>query len=186
MTRAVRLTLAVAIGVLLVLHAIARGPSQLLWACHVASCGIAIGLVFDRPRMVAAGVLFQVGTGVPAYLLDAIVNRRTYATSVLLHTVPAVVGVWALWGRPFPRRSLVPALLIHPAAMVAAYAFADPALNVMLVEQPWDATSSVLSTLWMSWLVNIVLAMALTTAGWLVVRVVWRRWDDPRRADRAW
>jgi hypothetical protein len=177
MTRAVRSTVAVAIVGLLVLHAIAWSPSQLLWACHVASVAIVIGLAFDQPRLVAAGVLFHVGEGIPAYVLDALAAGESSIVSVALHTIPVGSGLWALWGRPLPRGILIPAWLVHPVAMLGAYLFADPALNVMLVEKPWQATASLFPALWMSSLVNVALSLACITIGWLVLRLAWKRWE---------
>src|SRR5215211_2593059 len=148
----VRLAFAVGIGVLLVLHAMARSPSQLLWACHEASLIIAIGLVLDLPRLIAVGVLFHASLGIPVYALDLIFRGETSITSVLLHTLPLAAGASVLWGRPLPHGILLPAWLIQPASMIAAYLLTDPALNVMLVHERYGPTASWFSTLWIAWL----------------------------------
>src|SRR5262249_37783741 len=138
---------------------------------------IAIGLVLDRPRMIAVGLVFHVGEGIPAYVLDAIAGGESSITSVLLHTVPVASAAWALWGRRLPRGILVRAWLVHPSAMVAAYVLADPTLNVMLVQKPWEVTASLFPALWMSWVANLTLSLMFVAAGWLVVRLAWRRWE---------
>jgi hypothetical protein len=175
-SRALRFAIAGAIAVLLVLHAIAWSPSQLVWACHVASLVIAIGFALDRPRWIAVGVVFHVGEGIPAYVLDAISAGDSSITSVLLHTIPVGAGLWALWGRPLPRGILVPAWLLHPGSMVVAYVLTDPALNVMLVHEPWQGTAW-FPALWMSWIANAALSLACLTVGWLVLRLAWKRWS---------
>jgi len=171
-----RIVLAIAIGVLLVLHARSWTPSQLLWACHIASAVIAIGLVLGHRWLIAVGVLFHAGQGIPAYILDLIAVGENSLTSVLLHTVPIGSGVWALWGHRLPRGILVPAWLLHPLAMVAAYFLTDPALNVMLVHKQYGPTAWYPS-LWVSWIANAAISLGCLTIGWLVLRAVWRRWE---------
>lgn len=176
MPPALRPIAAAAIAVLLVLHAMAWSPSQLLWACHAASALLAVGLVAHRPRLVAVGVVFHVGLGIPAFVVDMVVIESSTVTSVLLHVVPLGAGVWALWGQPLPSGVLVRAWLLYPATMVAAYVFGDPALNVMLVHAPYEAASSWFPALWMSWLANAAAALTCLALGWLLVRWGWRRW----------
>ncbi len=168
--------MAAAIVALLVLHARAWGASQLLWACHVASLGIAIGLVLGAPRVVAVGLLFHVGEGIPAYVIGWIADGHTTIRSFLLHTVPLASSAWALWGHRIPRGILVPAWLLHPAAMVAAYLFADPALNVMLVHQPFAPTAAVFSELWIGWIANAAIAFTCVAIARGVLALIERRW----------
>lgn len=171
---ALRRILAATIIGLLVLHAI-PAPAQLLWACHIASAVIAAGLVLDVAYMVAIGLVFHAGEGIPAYVIDLIANGETTLRSVLLHTIPIGSAAWALWGKPFPRNVLVPTWLLHPGAMVAAYRFADPDLNVMLVHEPFGPSATWFPALWMSWLANMGLAFVCITTMWAVLRWVWRR-----------
>lgn len=177
MPPALRPIAAAAIGVLLVLHAMTWSPSQLLWACHVASALLAVGLVADRPRLVAIGFVFHVGLGIPVFLLDVIVMESSTVTSVLLHTLPLAAGAWALWGRPLPGGVLVRAWLLYPIAMVGAYLLGDPAHNVMLVHAPYEPAAAWFPALWMSWLANAAAALTCLALGWLVVRWGWRRWE---------
>jgi hypothetical protein len=170
------MTLAMVIAVLLVLHAISWTPSNLLWPCHIASLAIAVGLVFDLPRLIAAGTLFLIGMGIPAYLFDLVANGDTTRTSLLLHTIPMGSGVWALWGRPLPSRILFQSWLFYPGTLLAAYLFADPALNVMLVYAPYGPTASLFPALWMSWAAFGVLSFAFLAVGSFALRLGWRRW----------
>jgi hypothetical protein len=136
---------------------------------------IAIGLAFDVRRMVAVGLIFHVGEGIPVYAIDWAVTGETTFRSLLLHSVPAGASAWALWGRPLPGGVLVPAWLVHPSAMVVAYIVADPKLNVMLVHEPFAPTASLFPALWISWLANIALSVTCLVLAWLGLRIVWRR-----------
>lgn len=172
---AIRLGCAVAIAVLLVLHANAMSMSQMLWACHIASLILAIGLVLDMPKLIAIGMVFHTGQGIPAWMLDLFVIGDYSITSTLLHTVPLASGAWMLWPKRFPASVLIPTYVLHPFAMLLAYLFTDPALNVMLVHQPYGPFASWFDAVWMSWIANAVLSVAFITAGWLVLRFLWRR-----------
>jgi hypothetical protein len=162
--------------VLLVLHTRSYPVDQLLWACHVASALIAIGLVANVANVVAIGTLFHFGQGIPAYTLELLFGGSPSATSVLLHIVPIATGLWALWGQPLPRRILIPAWLLTPITMVAAYYLADPALNVMLVHESFALTAPIFTARWSLWLGNIALSFAFLATGWLVLRWLARRW----------
>jgi len=84
----IRLACAVAIALLLVLHANAMSMSQMLWACHIASLTLAIGLALDQPKLIAIGMVFHTGQGIPAWMLDLFVVGDYSLTSTLLHSVP--------------------------------------------------------------------------------------------------
>jgi hypothetical protein len=172
----IRYALAATICALLVLHTRSWPVDQLLWACHVASFVIAVGLALGHEKLIAYGTLFHAGQGIPAYILDLIVVGENSVTSVLLHVLPIAAGLWALWGRPLPRTILLGAWLIQPMSMVLAYLFTDPALNVMLVHKPYELTEAWFPTLWMSWLGNLAMSFACLLIGWLVLRWLWRKW----------
>ena len=171
----IRLALAVAILLLLIAHALTWAPTQILWACHVASMVIALGLAFDLPRAIAVGLVFHTGQGIPAWLLDLFVVGEYSVTSTLLHVVPIVACLWALWPKPLPRGILIPAWLLHPFAMVLAYLISDPKLNVMLVHEPYGPAAGMFDAMWMTHAFNIALALGCCTLGYLVLRfVIWR------------
>jgi hypothetical protein len=174
LTRPLRYALAAAIVALLVLHAIMRSPSQLLWTCHLASMLVVIGLVADVPRLLAIGLVFQTGAGLPAYVFGTIVEGDTTLRSVFLHTVPLAASAAALWRRPLPSNILFPACLLHLVAIVLAYVFADPALNVMLIRAPIPPLVGVMTT-WESLLATTALAFVMIALGWLALQLVWRR-----------
>lgn len=170
-----RIALAVVIVGLLVAHGFRFAPTQLLWGCHIASCIIAIGLVLDVPKLIAMGLVFHAGQGIPAWMLDLFVIGDYSVTSTLLHVVPIGACLWALWPKPLPRRILLPAWLIHPFAMVLAYYFSDPELNVMLVHRPYGLAAEWFDALWMSHVFNTALSLLCCSIGWVVLRhVLWR------------
>jgi hypothetical protein len=164
------------LAALLVLHTRAYPVDQLLWACHVATMILAIGLVADHRRLIGIGTVFHTGQGIPAFTLHLLFGGDRTPTSILLHIAPIAIGAWALWGRPLPRGLVVPAWILTPITMVAAYYLADPALNVMLVHEPFEMMAPVMTNRWTLWLGNIALSVGFIGTGWLVLRWLWRRW----------
>src|SRR4051812_37521163 len=69
-----------AVLISLALHAITKGLMllpEMLWACHVASFLIAIGILFQIPKLTTVGFLFHVALGLPGYLMDLITTGNT-------------------------------------------------------------------------------------------------------------
>jgi hypothetical protein len=171
-----RYAAAATLGTLLVLHTRTFPIEQLLWACHVATAVIAVGLVTGRPWVIAIGTVFHAGQGIPAYSLELLAGGAIIWTSVLLHILPVTFGGLALWGTPLPRNIILPAWLLTPITMIAAYFLADPALNVMLVHEPFPMMAPVMPNRAALWLGNIALSLGFISGGWLVLRWLWRRW----------
>lgn len=171
----IRAVCAVAIAGLLVAHALTWAPTQILWACHVASFAIALGLAFDLPRVIAAGFVFHAGQGIPAWMIDLFVVGENSLTSTLLHIIPLASCTWALWPKPLPRGILLPAWGFHPFAMVLAYFLSDPKLNVMLVHEPYGPAAGMFDAMWMTHAFNLALAFVCCAIGWLVLRFIWQR-----------
>jgi hypothetical protein len=173
MTTPVRYACAAAIFVLLVIHSQIMTLHQMVWACHLASLSIALGLALGSPRAVGAGVVFHIGQGIPAYLIDLISTGTTQPTSVLLHTLPISSGLWWLSRKPLPTGLAMRGWGVHVIGMVLAYWLTDPALNVMLVHEPWPVTAWMFPRLWMSWIgVSLASLIAITLAT-LALRAVW-------------
>src|SRR3982750_1427514 len=98
-----RIALGCALAGSLALHAWAMGPQNLphmLWSCHAASAVLSVGLLLNRRLLVAAGLLFHMAVGFPAWLVEIIATRGTFgapeitpqvlATSTLVHVLPLI------------------------------------------------------------------------------------------------
>ena len=142
---------------------------EMLWACHVATAAMAAGVALDLHRVVAAALIFHVGMGLPAFLVDAVANRATSLTSVVAHLVPLVVGALAVRPGGVPRGSVRAAWAFWLVMQAVSFAFTPAHLNVNLVHAPWPPLAGAVPT-WASILANAVLALGFLAAAGAAVR----------------
>lgn len=156
--------------------------AEMLWACHVASLAIGLGILLHRTWLVAVGTLFHVAVGAPAYVLDLIVLRTTTPTSVLIHVLPPLAGLVLLRrGSPWPRWTPVAAGSLYLVLIPISRWLTEPALNVNLAFRPWAPLASLTASPWLTWLGNIAgIALVLPVVDrWL------RRWSARQAVDEA-
>lgn len=70
-------------------------PADMLWACHVATAAVGVGLLAGWPTCVGIGVLWLV-VGVPLWLLDVAAGGELVPTSVLTHAGGLLIGLAGL------------------------------------------------------------------------------------------
>ncbi len=136
----------------LVAHAWSLGHPNLphmLWSCHVASAVLAVGILFNLRSVVAAGFLFHLGIGFPAWLIEMIVTKGTFGspvlvghilvTSSLVHVLPLIAGAIVL--HPLrdvlPRSSIPFAWAIQLGMLPISRWLTPPPLNVNLAHTVW-------------------------------------------------
>ncbi|HEU5072577.1 MAG TPA: hypothetical protein VFU02_00355 [Polyangiaceae bacterium] len=156
--------------------------AEMLWACHVASLSIGLGILLRRIWLVAVGTLFHVAVGIPAYVLDVIVLGTTTFTSVLIHTLPPLAGLVVLRrDGPWPRWTPLAAASLYLALIPLSRWLTEPALNVNLAFRPWPPLAGLAMSPWLTWLGNAVgMAVVLPLFdGWL------RRWSARYRVEGA-
>jgi hypothetical protein len=142
---------------------------EMLWACHVASAMLALGLLFDLPVLIATGFLFHVAVGIPAYLLHLATGGDISAVSFLLHLLSPLFG-WLAWRRQ-ALPAVVPWLVLGTfLGLMAACRFATPeSLNVNLAFHPLGPLAAL--GMWLGSGLNIALMAAQLGAA----RMLWNR-----------
>jgi hypothetical protein len=166
-----------AVLISLALHAITKGPMllpEMLWACHVASFLIAIGILFQIPKLTAVGFLFHVALGLPGYLMDLIATGDTTFTSILVHLVPLIAGGMELWRRGFPHGTVFPCMMLYPVLVVISYWGTEPALNINLAHAPWTPIAQIFPQPWFSWVFNTMVSFLCLIAIERILRQVFR------------
>jgi len=149
---------------------------EMLFACHIATAILALGVLFQKKELVLFGFSFHLGAGVWGYLFDLVATRTTTWTSVLVHLAPLAVGFAEVRRSGLPRWAPWVSFGFLISTMIVAYHFTPPALNVNLAHRAWPPVESWTSALWVTWIINIGFALFLIlTTDWLVRRWLARR-----------
>ena len=161
----------------LVLHAVvAKLPygllPEMLFACHISTAVLAIGLLARVPELVVFGFSFHIGAGFWGYLFDLVEMRTTTWTSVLVHILPIVVGLREVRRSGLPRWAPWVSFAFLAFSVVLAYFATPPSLNVNLAHRPWGPVARIMPGLWSTW------AMNLTFGAFLIITSLWmvRKW----------
>lgn len=169
--------------VILVLHAvISKMPfgllPEMLYACHVATAVLAVGVLFERPALVLFGFSFHLGAGVWGYLFDLCETGTTTWTSVLVHITPLVVGALEVRRSGLPRWAPWASFVFLAAMVVLAYHATPPTLNVNLAHRPFPPVARFTPALWATWVTNLVFGFFLIhTTDYAVRRWLGRSWQ---------
>lgn len=161
----------------LVAHAlVAKMPfgllPEMLWACHVATTILAIGILLQKKELLIFGFSFHLGAGMWGYLFDVVAMRTTTWTSVLVHVLPIALGYVEVRRSGLPKWAPWVSLGFLIVMMLFARQFTPPALNINLAHRAWAPVERWSTALWATWLVNIGFASFLIfSSDWLV-----RKW----------
>jgi hypothetical protein len=95
-----------ALAALMIVH-VALRPEHgwvLLWGCDASTLAISVGLLFGAYRLFAAGALFQIAIGVPAFIVGLATTYVPNVTGVGVHTLPPIIGAAVIARRGLPGR----------------------------------------------------------------------------------
>jgi hypothetical protein len=143
---------------------------EMLYACHVATAVMAIGLLANRPALAGVGFLFHLSIGFWAYLLDLCAARTTTPTSVLVHVLPLVFGFRELRRTALPRWTPFAAFGLFAILLPVSYFATPPALNVNLSHRPWPPVARFMPGLWITWAANLTGALVCLLLGDALLR----------------
>ncbi len=160
---------------ILVLHAVvAKMPfgllPEMLYACHVATAVLAIGVLARKPALVLFAFSFHLGAGFWGYLFDLCDTRTTTWTSVLVHVAPLVVGYAEVRRSGLPRWAPWASFAFLASSVVLAYYMTPPTLNVNLAHRPFPPVARYMPALWATWVVNLMFGFFLIVTTDFAVR----------------
>ncbi|MDI1482421.1 hypothetical protein [Polyangium sp. y55x31] len=161
--------------VVLVLHAvIEKMPHgllpEMLYACHVATAVLAVGVLLRKPALVLFGFSFHIGAGLWGYLFDLCETRTTTWTSVLVHVSPLIVGALEVRRSGLPRWAPWASFVFLASMVVLAYYATPPTLNVNLAHRPFPPVARYTPALWATWVTNLIFGFFLIHTTDFVVR----------------
>lgn len=155
---------------------LARGhPEELLWACHLGSLLVGVGILLRSPRLNAVGFLWLC-VGNFLWLLDLATGAALLPTSLLTHLGGLLVGGWGLLYFGMPRHSAWLALLGFVLLQQSCRWATPAAANVNVAHRVWAGWEEAFP----SYLAYQVLLLSLGAAGFLVLEWAVRRALAPR------
>ena len=154
-------------------------PLDMLWACHIATLLIAIAGLTRVYWLASIGLLFHIGMGIPAYLIDVIATGSTTWTSILAHLFPAVVGLLIVKRHGYAKHNFAKTFLFVLLSQLLAYVATPPAQNVNLVFFVWEPVAAWFSNVWLYRICNLLFACSLL----LPVHFLLRRYP-PKASDQ--
>jgi hypothetical protein len=108
---------------------------EMLWACHVATTILALGVLLPKKELILFGFSFHLGAGMWGYLFDLVAMRTTTWTSFLVHVLPLAVGFAEVRRAGLPRWAPWVSFGFLISMMIFAYNFTPPVLNVNLAHR---------------------------------------------------
>ena len=156
----------------------------LLWGCDASTVAIAIGLLLGAYRLFAAGALFQIAVGAPAFIVGLATTYVPNVTGVGVHTLPPIIGGVIIARRGLPGRPALAAAAGYLGLVGVSYAIAPPAQNINFARAVFSPMVRAFPSLPMFWLFH---ASAVTIVLLLVQALLRRlvRVPEARRAGAA-
>ncbi len=145
-------------------------PANVLWACHVASVLIGLGLIVGSPTLNAVGFLWLM-VGIPLWVIDLATGGELLATSLFTHVGSPIVGAVGLRRLGLPRGSWAWALVALFALHVLCRFVTPTRANVNLAHAIWPGWEA----LFPSHLAYVAFGFALSGAIFVVSQLLMRR-----------
>jgi hypothetical protein len=108
---------------------------ELFWSCHVSAWILVLSLLCGWSRVSATGCILQLAA-TPVYLIYLAQGGSSHWSSIGVHLVAPLLGVFAWWRRPWPRTTAWWGLGAYFVLYVFCWLFTPERFNVNLVFHP--------------------------------------------------
>jgi hypothetical protein len=130
----------------------------LLWGCDASTVAIAIGLLFGAYRLFAAGALFHLSIGVPAFIIGLATTYIPTVTGVGVHTLPPIIGGIVIARRGLPGRPAIAAVAGYIGLIGVSRLIAPVAENINFSRAVFPPVARAFPSLLLFWLVHVTAA----------------------------
>lgn len=138
-------------------------PENLLWACHLGSLAVGVGLTFRLPTLNAVGVLW-LAVGTPLWIAGRLGGGDLVITSSLTHLGGLAIGVYGMRRFGVPRHVALQASAGIVVLHLLSRWTSPQDRNVNLARGIWTGFDRVFSSHW-SFLIAVFLALVVAFAG---------------------
>ena len=163
----------------LVVDVLLKSPAnrqEIMWACYWASGALGIGMLTGSVSLVAGAVIFFAGLGLPAWIVSILIDRQTEATSVLIHVVPLLAGLYFVSRLAvLPRHSAALAWLLFGIPFGLSWHFCDPAAMINLSHWTRWPVPQVVPHPWQFYVAVLVISVALVNSVAVVLKSMLER-----------
>jgi hypothetical protein len=155
-------------------------PEDLLWACHLGSLLVGVGLIVDSARMVGVGFLWLC-LGDVLWLLDLAGGGELIPSSLLTHVGGLAIGLIGVRRLGIPRGSAWQAVVSFLLLQQICRWTTPEAANVNIAHGVWAGWEQTFPSYWTYEIVLVGIGLA----SFLLVEMGWRRvrGPAPRRVD---
>lgn len=143
---------------------------NMLWLCHVGALGLALAAAL-RWRWLVGITALWVLTGLPVWLIDALVLRQAPLASVLSHVAAFVAALYFVRAVGIGKRDWLWATLGFVLIQLLCRFITPPPLNVNLAHAVYSGWERVFANYWLYNLVTSAgLALSFLALQWLLQR----------------
>ena len=160
------------VGVLPIIIFIARliqyiqvgAPDWIVASCNISNLMLGIGMIFGAPLLVRVATVWLI-IGLPMWILDAVVTRDLWWSSIYSHVGGFLIGLYAISKTRATGRSWLLALSWFVfLQMITRYTTA-PELNVNIAHFPYELIKGRFTSYWMFWPACLLVVTAMV---WVV------------------
>jgi hypothetical protein len=146
------------------LHAlvcVSRGaPEQALWACHVATLFVGLGLLTNTRMLLAVGTIWLT-LGTPLWLADLALGAELWPTSWLTHGGGWLIGLIGVVRHGIPPHAGKAAVLGVIGLQVLCYWWTPPAANINAAHAVYGTFRPYIAHYWWAEICLLLLASVL-------------------------
>jgi len=166
----------------LIVDVLLKSPAnrqEIMWACYWASGALAIGMLTGCADLVSGAVIFFAGLGVPAWIISILIDGQTEVTSVLIHVVPLLAGLYFVSRLAvLPRHSAAFAWLMFGVPFALSWQFSNPAAMINLSHWRRWPIPQVVPHPWQFYVGLLLISVALVNLVAITMRSILKRGSD--------
>ena len=139
-------------------------PDWIAANCHVSNLMLGVGMILGLPLLIRVATIWLV-IGVPMWIIDAIVTKELWWSSIYSHLGGFIIGLYAISKTRSTGRSWLPALLWFVFMQITTRFTTAPELNINVAHSPYELVKGWFSSYWTFWPICLLF---VTTMVWIV------------------
>ena len=135
-------------------------PDWVAANCHVANLMLGVGMIFGAPLLIRVGAIWLM-IGVPMWLIDAVVSRELWFSSIYSHFGGFLIALYAIRKVRATGNSWLPALVWFVFVQLVTRYTTAPEFNINIAHSPYPLVKDWFPSYWAFWPVCLIFITAL-------------------------